>query len=193
MSRYPGRSQPPNPALVPDVGWPHDFTVAVHIDGEPLTETVRRIEASHRRTAGEEPSVTRYQWVRAGVMLLPGRHLLGIPASLWCPGFSEVLVCSCGEAACGAIAVSVRVWPEHVAWLAWRQFPLAEACPYCEFRPLFFSRPQYDAELGHASDWWQRARLAAVRGTSASGSGDWVPLLQRGISSVMLEGTVRGD
>jgi hypothetical protein len=35
--------------LVPDAGWPHDFTVAVHIDGEPLTERVRRIEAARRR------------------------------------------------------------------------------------------------------------------------------------------------
>jgi hypothetical protein len=144
--------------LVPDAGWPHDFTVAVHIDGEPLTERVRRIEAAHRQATGADPSVGRYRWVRAGVMLLPGRHLLGVPNSPWCPGFSEVLVCTCGEAACGAFAVSVRVWPGHVGWLAWRQFPLTEACPYCEFRPLLFLRPQYEAELARVSEAYRRPR-----------------------------------
>ena len=63
-----------------------------------------------------------------------------------------MLVCTCGEAVCGAIAVSVRVWPEHVGWLAWRQFPLAEACPRCEFRPLLFRRSQYEAELVRVSE-----------------------------------------
>lgn len=137
--------------LVPPVNGPRDFTVAVCIDGEPLTERVQRIEAPHRQAAGADPSVSRYKWVRAGVMLLPGRHLLGEPASPWCAGLSEVLVCTCGEAGCGAVAVSVRVWPEYVGWLAWRQFPLAEAHRNCEFRPLLFSRQQYEAELERVS------------------------------------------
>ena len=144
--------------LVPDAGWPYDFTVSVHIDGEPLTERVRRVEAAHRHAGGPDPSVTPYQWVRAKVMLLPGRHLLGVPNSPWCPGFSEVLVCTCGEAACGAIAVSVRLWPEDVGWLAWRQFPLAEACPQCEFRPLVFRRSQYETELARVSEEYRRTR-----------------------------------
>ena len=144
--------------LVPDVSRSHDFTVSVHIDGEPLIETVRRIEASHRQAIGSDPSVSRYQWVRAGVMLRPGRHLLGTPNSPWLPGFSEVLVCNCGEAACGAIGVSVRVWGEYVGWLAWRQFPLTEACLSCEWRPLVFHRPQYEAELDRVSEEYRRAR-----------------------------------
>jgi hypothetical protein len=144
--------------LVPDADWPHDFTVSVHIDVEPLTERIRRIEATHRQGVGADPSVSRYKSVRAGVMLLPVRHLLGVPNSAWCPGFSEMLVCTCGEAACGAVAVSVRVWPGHVGWLAWRQFPLAEACPHCEFRPLVFRRPQYEGELARVSEEYRRPR-----------------------------------
>jgi hypothetical protein len=140
-----------NLSLVPDAIRPGGFAVAVRIDGEPLTELVRKVEAHHRRADGKDPAPCRYTWVRAGVMLLPGWHLLGVPNSPWCPGFSEVLVCTCGEAACGAIAVSVRLGPRHVGWLAWRQFPLADACPDCEFRPLLFARPQYEAELERAS------------------------------------------
>lgn len=142
--------------LVRDPRRPHDFAVSIHIDGDPLTERVRQIEARYRKTVGSDPAVSRYRWVRAGVMLLPGRHLMGIPNSPWCSGFSEVLVCTCGEAACGAIAVSVRMWPEHVGWLAWRQFPLAEASPLCEFRPLLFRRQQYEMELARVSDLYRR-------------------------------------
>jgi hypothetical protein len=93
---------------------------------------------------GADPSVSRHQEAQARVLLLPGRHLLGTPNSPWCPGFSEVLVCNCGEAVCGAIAVRVRVSREHVGRLAWRQFPLAEASPLCEFRPVIFRRSQYE-------------------------------------------------
>jgi hypothetical protein len=148
-------------ALVPDRTRPQELAVAVRFDGEPLTEPVRRVEAPHRRAVGADPAAGRYTWVRAEVMLLPRRHLLGVPASPWCPGFSEVLICTCGEAACGAIAVSVRVWPRHVGWLAWRQFPLAEASPLCEFRPLVFGRSQYEAELARVSEEYRLTRAAA--------------------------------
>ena len=94
--------------------------------------------------------------MRGAVMLLPGRHLLGVSSSPWCPGFSEVLVCTCGEAACGAIAVSVRVWPRYVGWLAWRQVPLAEACPSCELHPVVFERARYEVELERVSKEYQR-------------------------------------
>ena len=103
-------------ALLPPRHPSRGFTVAVHIDGEPLTELARRVEVSHRLAIGADHDRIRYTWVWAGVMLLPRLHLLGVSASPWCPGFSEVLVCTCGEAACGAIAVSVRVWPNHIGW-----------------------------------------------------------------------------
>ncbi len=147
-----------NLALVPDCIRPNHLAVAVSIDGEPLTERVRRVEVPHRLAVGADPSVTRYTWVWAGFMLLPRRHLLGVPASPWWPGFSEVLVCTCGEAACGAIAVSVRVWPGHVGWLAWRQFPLVEASPLCKFPSLVFNRSQYEAELERVSEEYRRTR-----------------------------------
>lgn len=144
-------------ALVPHPDWPH-FTVAITIDGETLTERVRRAEAHYRELIGADPSVSRYRWAQARDLLLPGRHLLGTPNSPWCPGFSEVLVCSCGEAVCGAIAVQVRVGREHVGWLAWRQFPLAEAWRLCEFRPLIFRRSQYEAELARVSNEYEGVR-----------------------------------
>jgi hypothetical protein len=147
-------------ALVPDVGWPNDFAAAVYIDGEPLTERVRRVEAPHRQAAGYDPSAVRYQWVRAEIMLLPSRHLLGTsgsPWSDWLLGLSEVLVCTCGEAVCGSVGVSVRLWPRHVGWLAWRRFPLTEAHPRCEFQPQLFSRAQYEAELVRVSEKYHRA------------------------------------
>jgi hypothetical protein len=151
-------------SLVPDRIRPHNFAVAVRIDGEWLTELARRAEVPHRLAVGADPAVWRYTWVWAGFMLLPARHLLGGPASPWCPGFSEVLVCTCGEAACGAIAVSVRVWPRHVGWLAWRQFPSEEASGPCEFRPLLFSRHQYEAELARVSGEYRRTPAAPDRG-----------------------------
>jgi hypothetical protein len=85
-------------------------------------------------------------------MLLPSRHLLGIPKTPWFSGFSEVLVCSCGEAACRAIAVVIRVWPSRVGWLAWRQFPATESSACCEFGPLMFERRQYEMELARVSE-----------------------------------------
>jgi hypothetical protein len=144
--------------LVPDRVRTSDFAVAVQIDGEPLTEQVRKIEARHRQAAGCDPTACRYTWVQARVMLLPGLHWMGVSASPWCPGFSEVLVCTCGEAACGSIAVSVRVSPGYVGWLAWRQFPLREACPHFEFRPLLFRRSQYEAELIRVSEEYRRTK-----------------------------------
>jgi len=150
-------------ALVPDNSRPHDFRVAISIDGEPLTERVRRVEAPYRHEAGGEPPATRYQWVAAGLLLLPSRHLVGPSASPWSDwllGLSEVLVCTCGEAACGSIGVAVRVWPEHVGWLAWRQFPLAESDPRCEFRTLVFRRAQYEAELERVSAEYRRTIVA---------------------------------
>ena len=35
---------------------------------------------------------------------------------------------------------------------------LAEACPDCEFRPLLFRRPQYEAELARVSEEYRRTR-----------------------------------
>jgi hypothetical protein len=142
-------------ALVMDHGWLQDFVVEIHVDGEPLTERVRRIEAPYREASGSDPSESRYKWRPARDLLLPARHLLGVSSTPWCPGFCEVLVCNCGEAACGAIAVSVKLRPEYVGWLAWRQFPLAEAYPNCEFQPLVFRRSQYEEELTRVSEEYQ--------------------------------------
>jgi hypothetical protein len=141
--------------LVMDHGWVQDFAVEIRIDGEPLIERVRRVIAPHREASGADPSESRYKWMPARDLLLPTRHLLGVSSTPWCPGFSEVLVCTCGEAACGAIAVSVRLRPEHVGWLAWRQFPLAEAYRNCEFPPLVFRRSQYEEELARVSEEYQ--------------------------------------
>lgn len=144
--------------LVPDPSWLNDYTVSIVIDGEPLIELVRKIEAPYLQAIGTNPEISRYKPVRARVMLLPGRHLLGEPIFRWFEGFSEILVCTCGEALCGAIAVSVRVWPERIGWLAWRQFAMRESSPLCEFRPMIFHRSQYEAELIRISEEYQRLK-----------------------------------
>ena len=88
-------------SLVPDRIRMGDFAVEVRIDGEPLTERVRKIEAHHRQALGGDPMVCRYTWVCAKVMLLPGLHLMGVPASPWCPGYSELLCALAGKRRAG--------------------------------------------------------------------------------------------
>jgi hypothetical protein len=144
-------------SLVPHRTRPGDQAVAIRIDAECLIDRVLRIETDYWQAIGADPTSRHYTWVRARDMLLPSRHLLGVPAGPpWFPGFSELLICSCGEAACRAIAVRVRVWPSRVGWLAWRQFPAAEACPRTAFSPLLFDREQYEGELVRVSEEYRR-------------------------------------
>ena len=144
--------------LVPNLIRPGDFAVEIRVDGECLIDHVLRVEEDYWQSVGADPNSRHYSWVWARDMLLPSRHLLGVPATPWFLDFSEILACSCGEVACRAIAVRSHVWPSHIGWLAWRQFPVAESSHRCGFRPLLFRRHQYEAELTRVSLEYRLAR-----------------------------------
>ena len=142
--------------LIPSPYGLWDWRVAIRIDGESLICRVLRVEADYLRSIDAEITESRYSWVRARLYLLPYRAWLGAPELPWFPGFSEVVVCSCGEAMCRAISVKIEVWPNRIAWMAWRQFPTAQSSVSNEFRPLLFDRQQYESELTRVSEEYQR-------------------------------------
>ena len=142
--------------LLPRDDW-REAVVAIRINGESLLDRVARLETAQRISRGLPLQPTRYDWAEARRLLLPRQHLLGPPAISYWDGFSELLVCTCGESGCGAIAVSIRSMPRHIAWLAWRQLPLNET-PQLDFPALLFARPQYEAELSRVSEQYRAER-----------------------------------
>ncbi len=154
--------------LVMDHGWVQDFTVEIRVDGEPLIERVRRVIAPHRAASGADPSESRYKWMPARDLLLPTRHLLGVSVDPVVSRIQRGVGLHLRGGGMRAIAVSVRLRPEHVGWLAWRQFPLAEAYRNCEFPALVFRRSQYEEELVSVSDEYLRKKGSVQAGSSGT-------------------------
>jgi hypothetical protein len=137
-------------ALLPKPHRPQYTEVSIHLDGIPLVDQLRRPEPRQ--------SENYFRWNRARSLLTPGRHLLGTPRFPRYEGFSEILVCTCGETFCMALVVKAQVWPRHVGWLAWRIGSQGHTSPCDEPRPMLFGRSQYEAEVARVSEQYDRVR-----------------------------------
>jgi hypothetical protein len=145
-------------ALCPTVCNSSDAGAGIWVDGESLIDRIRRLEAPWWAEVGSPQPDGQYVWVPARTALLPGRHLLGEPAVPWCGEYSPVVVCNCGEYACGSYAVKVELLPGRVIWSAWAEFPPEEARLGKRLRPLTFDREQYEADLVRVSEEYRASR-----------------------------------
>ena len=139
--------------LIP--GGPDDFEdrVAIDVNDISLLELVRGAESRFALSSGELKPTIAYRWVPARFTVLPAEHFLGRDTLGWWEDAVPVLVCSCGEWACTAIVVQIKVLSNRVIWRAWRDRSDRENARALEsLGPCLFERLQYESALKRVSE-----------------------------------------
>ena len=125
--------------------------VAIHIDGVPLIDLVKRYEQAR----GYVPA-GGYGWCPAGCTMPPSRHFLG--ESKWprANGKVSLLLCECRCEGCWDFDARIVVTPGHIEWTDFEQVHRRPDSPaghwdYSGLGPFQFDRRQYEAALAAAA------------------------------------------
>jgi rhodanese-related sulfurtransferase len=99
-------------------GWIYG-AISIAINGRGLRDVIDQVEASQRSLPGWDGRGSRYDHLPLGELRASVRdHFLGEPGHKHgvTEGKSMLLICTCGEYGCGAIAVRIQVEARSVVW-----------------------------------------------------------------------------
>jgi hypothetical protein len=120
----------------------------VRIDGRPLLEIVRELEAPIAAESGEPELAGTYGYLNARSIMAPSRHLLGEAAHSLL-GYGEkisILECECGCEGCWPLLMRITVTDDSVIWSDPEQ-PHRTNWVYPPNWHLEFNRQQYEQAL----------------------------------------------
>lgn len=124
----------------------------IRIDGRPLLDIVRELEAPIAAANGEPDLAGQYGYLPAAEVLLPSRRLLGMLAH---PGLGygekvSVLECECGCEGCWPLLMRIAVTDDFVIWRDPEQLH-RKHWVYPAHWQLVFDRRQYQQALESAT------------------------------------------
>jgi hypothetical protein len=97
----------------------HASTIAIAINGRDLCDIIARVEAPQAACHGNPRAAGGYHDLSLGQLRASVReHLLGEPGDTQCvtAGKSVLLICTCGEIGCQAVAVRIQDDGRIVVW-----------------------------------------------------------------------------
>jgi hypothetical protein len=120
----------------------------IRVDGRPLLDLIREIEAPIAAEAGQPDLAGTYGYLNAVDVMAPSRHLLGRAARplLEYGEKVSVLECECGCEGCWPLLVRITVIGDEVIWSDFQQ-PHRDNWVYPAGLRLVFDRRQYERAL----------------------------------------------
>jgi hypothetical protein len=120
----------------------------VRVDGRPLLDLIREIEAPIAAAAGQPELAGTYGYLSAVDVVAPSRHMLGHAARglLNYGDKVSVLECECGCEGCWPLLVGITVTDDAVIWSEFQQPHRSNWVYPAELR-LVFDRRQYEQAL----------------------------------------------
>jgi hypothetical protein len=120
----------------------------VRIDGRPLLDIVRELEAPIAAADGQPDLAGKYDYLSAASVLAPSRQLLGEAArpSLEYGDRVSVLECECGCEGCWPLLMRITVTEDRVTWSDPQQWH-RDHWGYLSGWQLVFDRRQYEQAL----------------------------------------------
>ena len=120
----------------------------IFVNGRDLTDVIREIELPFARREGKPDLAGDYAGLPPEAVFFPSRRLLGRPEERYADrrGKISVLGCTCGDAGCWPLLVSIEPLEDRVVWRGFEQ-PHRSRWGYGGLGPFVFDRARYTAEL----------------------------------------------